>query len=327
VKIKSFVIENKFLRVKTINLGATLYEVFHKKKKTNLILNLGSISSYKYKNFYVGATCGRFAGRIAGSKFQINKQKYYLNKNEGINTLHGGKKGFDRFVWKKINQTKSKIVYQLKSKHLDQGFPGNLDIKCIYELEDKILNIRYEYISDQFTHVNLTNHSYWNLNYKKNDNIFNHNLKINSDKYLVVNKKLIPTGKIKRTKKTINDFNYYENLGKKIKLITNNTIQKISNTINQSGFDLTFCVNKNHNNFVASLKNDDSKIKLNIYSSLPGVQLYTSQSLKYKKKLFPYQGICLETQYYPDTPNRKNFPSTLIKPNKLYKHFTKIKVS
>ena len=90
---------------------------------------------------------------------------------------------------------------------------------------------------------------------------------------------------------------------------------------------LYHCVNKNHNNFVASLKNDDSKIKLNIYSSLPGVQLYTSQSLKYKKKLFPYQGICLETQYYPDTPNRKNFPSTLIKPNKLYKHFTKIKVS
>ena len=86
MKIKSFVIENKFLRVKTINLGATLYEVFHKKKKTNLILNLGSISNYKYKNLYVGATCGRFAGRIAGSKFQINKQKYYLNKNEGINT-------------------------------------------------------------------------------------------------------------------------------------------------------------------------------------------------------------------------------------------------
>ena len=138
---------------------------------------------------------------------------------------------------------------------------------------------------------------------------------------------MIPTGKIKRTKKTINDFNYYENLGEKIKLITSNTIKKISNTINQSGFDLTFCVNKNHNNFVASLKNDYSKIKLNIYSSLPGVQLYTSQSLKYKKKLFPYQGICLETQYYPDTPNRKKFPSTLIKPNKLYKHFTKIKVS
>ena len=327
MKIKSSVIENKFLRVKTINLGATLYEVFHKKKKTNLILNLGSISSYKYKNFYVGATCGRFAGRIAGSKFQINKQKYYLNKNEGINTLHGGKKGFDRFVWKRINQTKNKIVYHLKSKHLNQGFPGNLDIKCIYELNDKILNIRYEYISDQFTHVNLTNHSYWNLNYKKNDNIFNHNLKINSDKYLVVNKKLIPTGKIKKTKKTINDFNHYENLGEKIKLITSNNVKKISNTINQSGFDLTFCVNKNHDNFVASLKNDYSKIKLNIYSSLPGVQLYTSQSLNYKKRLFPYQGICLETQFYPDTPNRKNFPSTLIKPNKLYKHFTKIKVS
>ena len=327
MKIESSVIQNKFLRVKTINLGATLFEVFHKEKKTNLILNLGSINSYKYKNLYVGATCGRFAGRIAGSKFQINKKKFYLNKNEGQNTLHGGKKGFDRFVWKKINQTKNKIIYQLKSKHLDQGFPGNLAIKCIYELQNKILIIRYEYISDQVTHVNLTNHSYWNLNYKKNDNIFNHDLKINSDKYLEVNKKLIPTGKLKRTKKTINDFNYYNNLGEKIKLITSNNIKKISNTINQSGFDLTFCVNKNHKNFVAALKNDYSKIKLDIYSNLPGVQLYTSQSLKYKKKLFPYQGICLETQYYPDTPNKKKFPSTLIKPNKRYTCFTKIKIS
>ena len=327
MKIQSSVIENKHLRVKTINLGATLFEVFHKEKKTNLILNLGSINSYKYKNLYVGATCGRFAGRIAGSKFQINKKIFNLNKNEGTNILHGGKKGFDKFFWNKINQTKNKIIYHLKSNHLNQGFPGNLDIKCVYELENKSLNIKYEYISDQFTHVNLTNHSYWNLNYRKDDNIFNHDLKINSDKYLEVDKKLIPTGKLKKTKKTINDFNYYNNLGKKIKLITGNNIKKISNTINQSGFDLTFCINKNYKNFIASLKNDYSKIKLDIYSDLPGVQLYTSQSLKYKKRLFPYQGICLETQYYPDSPNRKNFPSTLIKPNKLYKHFTKIKVS
>jgi aldose 1-epimerase len=113
VKIKSSVIENKFLRIKTINLGATLYEVFHKKKKTNLILNLGSISSYKYKSLYVGAICGRFAGRIAGSKFQINKQKYYLNKNEGINTLHGGKRVLIDLFGKKLIKLKTRLFISL----------------------------------------------------------------------------------------------------------------------------------------------------------------------------------------------------------------------
>lgn len=327
MKIQSSVIQNKFLRIKTINFGATLFEVFHKIKKTNLILNLGLINNYKHKNLYVGATCGRFAGRIENSNFTIGKNKFFLNKNEGVNTLHGGKVGFDRLIWKKIDHSKNKIIYQLKSKHLDQGFPGNLNINCIFELLDKSLFIRYEYVSDQPTHVNLTNHSYWNLNLSKKNDIFNHDLKINSNKYLQVNKKLIPTGKLKKTHNTINDFSNFHNLGKKINLIKKDDIKKISNTINKSGFDLTFCVKKKSNRYVATLKNDYSKIKIDIYSNLPGVQLYTSQSLRYKKSLFPYQGICLETQYYPDTPNKKNFPTTLIKPNKRYRCFTKIKIN
>ena len=100
-------------------------------------------------------------------------------------------------------------------------------------------------------------------------------------------------------------------------------IKKVSTTINQSGFDLTYVVKKNSKNYVASLRNNDSKIKLDIFSNLPGVQLYTSQGLNYQKKLFPYQGICLETQFFPDAPNNKRFPSTLIKPNKRYSFFTK----
>ena len=93
------------------------------------------------------------------------------------------------------------------------------------------------------------------------------------------------------------------------------------------GFDLTYCIKKNYKNYVASLKNKKTNIQLDFYSNLPGVQLYTSQGLRYKNKLAPYQGVCLETQHYPDAPNNKNFPSTLIKPKKLYKYFTKIKIS
>ena len=115
MKVSSSIIENKILKIKTLNIGASLFEVYHKSKKINLILNLGSKENYKFKNFCVGSTCGRYAGRIENSKFYIGKKKFVLNKNNGTNTLHGGSKGFATLPWKKIKQTKDKIVYQIKS--------------------------------------------------------------------------------------------------------------------------------------------------------------------------------------------------------------------
>ena len=324
MKVSSSIIENKILKIKTLNIGASLFEVYHKSKKINLILNLGSKENYKFKNFCVGSTCGRYAGRIENSKFFIGKEKFILSKNDGKNTLHGGKIGFDRLVWKKINHTKNKIVYQIKSKHLDEGFPGNLTVNCSYQIFKNKLLIQYTYKSDQATHVNLTNHSYWNLNKDKVKNIFNHDLKINSDKYLEVDNFLIPNGKITNVKNSIYDFKKFSNMKNKIDLLLNE--KKLKKT-NQSGFDTTYSIIKNSKNYVATLRNKKNDIKIDFFSNLPGVQLYTDHGLKYKKKLKPYQGICLETQYYPDTPNKKNFPSTLIKPNKRYTCFTKIVVN
>ena len=319
MKITSSTIENKFIKIKTLDIGASLFEVYLKSKKTNLILNLGSKKNYIVKNGCVGATCGRFAGRISGAKFSIDREKFLLSKNEGDSTLHGGKKGFDKYVWRKINHKKNKIIYMLKSKHLDQGFPGNLTTYCSYHICRKDLIIRYEYFSDRKTHVNLTNHSYWNLNKNKKYNIFNHDLKINSNKYLEVNKKLIPTGKIKSTKNTIYDFEKFSNLNEKIKKLSKNYYQK--------GFDLTYMVKKTPNEYIATLQNKLNKIKIDIFSDLPALTLYTAQHLNFKKKLYPFDGICLETEFCPDTPNQKKFPSTLIKPNKRYAFYTKIKIN
>ena len=240
MRVQSSTIENKYLRVKSINIGACLYEVYDKKKKINLILNLGPTKNYGSKNFYVGATCGRYAGRISNSKFKIKNKIFKLEDNEGKNTLHGGKIGFDRLEWKINHHSKKKIIYQLLSKNLDQGFPGDLNSECTFEIKNKSLFIKYQYKSNQLTHVSLTNHSYWNLNKNKKETIFNHDLKVNSEKYLEVNNKLIPTGKIKKVKNTINDFNKFQNIGEKIKIIKNKKIKRILNTINQLGFDLTF---------------------------------------------------------------------------------------
>ena len=171
MKVKSSIIQNKFIRVQTLNYGASLFEIYHKKKKINLILNLGSKENYRYKHPSVGSTCGRYAGRISNSKFKIANKKFILSSNEGKNILHGGKVGFSYYPWKKLNQTKDKIIYQLHSRDNDQGFPGNLIVSCTYQIRNKYLIIKYEYKSDKSTHVNLTNHSYWNLekNKKKND--------------------------------------------------------------------------------------------------------------------------------------------------------------
>ena len=240
MRVQSSTIENKYLRVKSINIGACLYEVYDKQKKINLILNLGSTKNYCGKNFYVGATCGRYAGRISNSKFKIENKIYKLDGNEGKNTLHGGKIGFDRLEWKIHNHSKNKIIYKLLSKNLDQGFPGDLSSECIFEIKNKSLFIKYQYKSNQLTYVNLTNHSYWNLNKNKKETIFNHDLKVNSEKYLEVTNKLIPTGKIKKVKSTINDFNKFQNIGEKINIIKNKQIKRISNTINQSMITFTF---------------------------------------------------------------------------------------
>ena len=321
MKVESSIIQNKFLRVQTLNYGASLFEVFHKDKKINLILNLGSKKNYRYKHASVGSTCGRYAGRISNSKFRIAKKQYILNSNEGNNTLHGGKVGFSKLPWIKLKQTKDQIAYQIHSVDNDQGFPGNLIVNCTYQLKDNFLIIKYEYKSNKKTHVNLTNHSYWNLEKIKKNKIYNHELKLNSNKYLQIDKDLIPTGKTNRVKNSIYDFLKFQNLGKKLNFFKNKKID-----LKHKGFDITYIVKKNSRNFVGSLKNKNSNIQVNFFSNLPGVQLDSAQNLNYKKKLFPYHGICLETQYFPDSPNKKNFPSTLIKANKRYTCFTKIKI-
>ncbi len=322
MKVESSIIQNKFLRVQTLNYGASLYEVFHNHKKINLILNLGPIQNYKFKNFSVGATCGRYAGRISNSKFIIGNKKFSLSKNDGNHTLHGGRKGFSLLPWTRIEQTKDKIIYQIKSKDLDQGFPGNLSVNCTYQLKNKYLIIKYDYQSDKYTHVNLTNHSYWNLSKNKKNKIFNHDLKLNSNKFLEVNKSLIPTGKIKNIDNGIFNFLKFENLNKKFDLLIKSKKKR-----KFLGFDTTYIIKKNKKNFIGSLRNQSSGVKIDFFSNLPAVQFYTAQSLKYKSKLKPYDGLCIETQYFPDTPNNKNFPSTLIKPNKYYSCFTKIKIN
>ena len=316
-QIKSSIIENQFLRIKSINIGASLYEVFYKPKKINLILNLGNYKNYLIQNAYVGSTCGRVVNRIRNSQFSIGGKKYNLVANEGKSSLHGGIDNFSYRIWKIEQLKKNKIIYSLLSPDGDEGYPGNLNVQCHYEIQASSLSIKFLAKTDKSTHVNIANHAYWNLD-KVKRNIFDHDLKINSATYLPNKKDGIPSGEFRKIKSTIYDFNDYENLGKKIGL-------------KKEGFDANYIIKNNQKlPFVASLKSQSSKIKADFFSNQPGCQLYTSQFLKFKKGkkvLFPFQGVCLETQKYPNAANEKKFSSTLLKPSKEYYNETKINFS
>ena len=310
MNIKSSIIKNKYLKIKTLNVGASLYEVCF--NKNNLILNLGSLKNYKRKHPFVGATCGRFANRISKAQFFVKGKKYKLVKNENLNSIHGGNRGFDKIKWDIHFYSKERIIYCLKSKHLDQGFPGNLIIFCEYKLKNNQLSLSYSFKSDKYTHVNLTNHSYWNFNKRKNIKIFNHDLKINANYYLPTNKENIPFGYKKKVLNNRYDFRNFSNIGNKTSFGINS-------------YDINYITGNKKNHFVACLVNNESKIKMTIFSNQPGLQFYTGHKLNFKtkqKKLSPFQGLCLETQHFPNSPNQKNFPSTLVSPNKKYKLFT-----
>ena len=307
-KIKKQIIQNKYLKVSTLNIGASLFEVIFKSKKINLILNLDNIENYKYKHQYIGSTCGRYSNRISNGFFFIRGKKYNLTKNDKKNTLHGGKEGFDKKIWKLIHKSKDKIIYNLISKDLDQGFPGNLNVKIEYKLKNNKLISTYTYFSDKYTHVSLTNHSYWNLNQNKNLKIFNHDIKINSNHYLPVNKKDIPLGNKKSVYNTFFDLRKFNNIGRK--------------TLNgKKGIDVNYVVNSHKSSDVVTLINKKTKIKLKLKTNQPGLQFYTGHKLSSFKNpinFSPFQGLCLESQYFPNSPNEKNFPSTLVIPNKKY---------
>lgn len=316
-QIKSSIIENKFLRIKAINIGASLFEVFYKPKKINLILNLGNYKNYLLQKAYVGSTCGRVVNRIRNSQFSIGVRKYKLVANEGKSSLHGGIDNFSYRIWKLEKLKKNKIIYSLFSPDGDEGYPGNLNIQCHYEIQASNLSIKFFANTDKPTHVNIANHAYWNLG-KINKNIFGHDLKINSSIYLPNKKDGIPSGEFKNTKFSIYDFSDYKNLGRKIAL-------------KKEGFDANYVIKNNQKMaFVASLKSQSSKIRADFFSNQPGCQLYTSQFLKFKKgknTLSPFQGVCLETQKYPNAANEKKFPTTLLKPLKEYYNETKINFS
>lgn len=267
---------------------------------------------------YFGATIGRYGNRIAKGQFQLEGKHYQLSVNNGPNTLHGGKFGFQHRVFDAVQSGDSTLVLSYVSPAGEQGFPGKLKVKVTYTLTAaNELKLDYEAGSDQTTIVNLTNHAFFNLNGEGSGTISKHLLYINADNYTPVDEVLIPTGKIESVKETAFDFSRATAIGARV---NDNNIQ----LTNGKGYDHNFVLNPHSRSTpIAKVTGDKSGILMQVYTDEPGLQFYSGNFMQSKNKMRKGQddfrtAFCLETQHFPDSPNQPSFPSTVLKPGEVY---------
>lgn len=272
---------------------------------------------------YFGATIGRVGNRIAKGKFSIDGKEYTLFTNNGPNTLHGGKKGFQSVVWDAQQPNDSTLILSYLSEDGEEGFPGNLQVKVTYALNDRNeVTMDYEATTDKKTVVNLTNHAFFNLNGEGSGTINNHVLQINADSYTPVDATLIPTGKIEPVAGTPFDFVKPATIGSRLDTLGNIQLKY------GKGYDHNFVLRTTGVaglNTAASIVGDQSGIVMEIATVEPGLQFYggnfmqSAHTFKGGSKDNFRTAFCLETQHFPDAPNQPSFPSIILEPAKTYK--------
>ena len=336
VTVYQFVLSNKNgMEISVINYGGIITSLKAKDrngKYQDIVLGFNSLPPYEDENPYFGALIGRYGNRIANGNFKLDGQSYKLDINNPPNHLHGGLKGFHKVVWNPkeiINDRNVSLELTYLSKHMEEGYPGNLDVKVTYTLNNKDeLSVIYEAETDKKTIINLTQHSYFNLSGDFSEDILDHQIKINADAFLPVDETLIPTGEIRSVLGLPFDFRKSKLIGQDID--TNNKQIEFG-----KGYDHCWVINNQSNGLrsVATTYHSESGRVLDVYSDLPGLQFYSGNFLdgtlksKGEGHYELRSGFCLETQYYPDSPNQENFPSVLLKPGYIYKSNTIFKFS
>jgi aldose 1-epimerase len=326
-EIFQYTIENKNgIKACFINYGAIMTRLFVPDKNGELadvVHGYDTLEGYFNNPGFFGATIGRNGNRIANAQFQINGVTYQLDKNEGKNNLHGGFDGYNKRVWDaKENEQENEVVFTLNSPDGDQGFPGNFKVSVIYKVtNDNGVQITYKGVSDKDTVANMTNHSYFNLAGHTNDSILDHILWIKGSKFVpVVDSASIPTGEVASVKDTPMDFTEPKAIGKEIE----NDFEQLKFT---SGYDHNYAIDKEGEGLekIAEVKDPKSGRTMEVYTDLPGVQLYVGNFINgnaeackdgivYKKR----SGLCLETQYFPDAINQPDFISPVLKAGEEY---------
>ena len=293
----------------------------------DVCLGFDRMDPYLGKNGSMGALIGRYGNRISKGRFTIDGKTYSLYINNGENHLHGGKEGFGVRMWQARplpGQGSDSLSLRLVSRHMEENYPGNLNVTVTYTFDDSgSLSIHYEAQTDQATHVNLTNHAYFNLAGHNAGPIADHLIKVEADAITKVDPALIPTGEMLPVAGTPFDFRRERRLG--------DGLQRIGESAQMTyggGYDHNFVLRKGLNlGLAARLRDPASGRYLEVVTDQPGVQVYTANTAGYGPgkdgaHYGPFCGICLETQHYPDTPNHDSFPSTLLRPGEKYDTLT-----
>ncbi|RYY54476.1 MAG: galactose mutarotase [Chitinophagaceae bacterium] len=320
-----FILENKNgMKAAITNYGGRLVSLLAPDKNGKLvdvIIGFDSLAGYRNSTEpYFGATIGRYGNRIAKGKFTLDGKQYTLATNNGINSLHGGKKGFQYQVFDATQVSDSALELRYLSKDMEEGYPGNLQVKVTYTLtSNNDLQLDYEATTDKRTPVNLTNHAFFNLN--GSGTINNHVLMINADNFTPVDSTLIPLGRNEPVANTPFDFRQPTAIGKRVDAID-------LQIKNGSGYDHNFILNPNPGtglNKAAEITGDLSGIRMEVFTEEPGLQFYggnfmqSMNNMKHGTKDDHRTAFCLETQHFPDSPNQPSFPTTILDPGKTYK--------
>jgi len=318
--VNLFTIKNtNGVELKVSEFGATLVSLKVPDREGNfkdIIQGFDNLEGYIKDNTFQGVTAGRYANRIGKGKFTLDGKEYTLATNDGENHLHGGVEGFGKKVWKGEELKTDEgvgVKFTYLSKDGEEGYPGNLDCTVKYILNnDNELKIVFDTKTDKPTPVNLTNHAYFNLKGEGEGTILDHELKLNAEKYTPVDNGLIPTGEIASVEGTPLDFTEAKKIGADIEKVD----KKFS-----GGYDHNFVLPESGNSLtmVCRVVEPESGRTMEIYTTKPGTQFYSGNFLdglkgKGGKVYDQHYAFCIEPQYYPDSPNKPNFPSCILRP-------------
>lgn len=322
---KTIRLENEYLHVEVLDYGATLSKLIVKERGLDVVLGYDSVGEYQSHPYYFGATCGRVANRIGKGCFTLEDQSYTLAQNNGPNHLHGGIKGFDKVHWEVVEQGDTRVVLRYVSPHLEEGYPGTLCVEVTYELFFENLHIHYQATSDQDTLVNLTNHTYFNLDgHDYGSFVDHHHFLIYADTYCAIDAEGLPTGEWKQVKDTPFDFTHFHKIKHRIEA-EDPQLQL------GWGYDHHY-VFREQELIKAQVYSKKSGICMSLITDQPGMQFYSGNYIEkhhgkgnavYRKR----QGFCFETQHMPDAIHLEKPASVVLKANETFAssttfHFT-----
>lgn len=309
-----------------LTFGATLQSLTAPDRDGNsvdVLLGYDTLEEYMTQDAYLGAVVGRFANRIAKGRFTLNGKEYTLAVNNGPNHLHGGLKGFSYRVWTVEELRLDKAVLTLDSPDGEEGYPGHLTVRVTYTLTEQGLTLRYEAGTDGDTPINLTNHAYFNLSGHGAGDAGDHVARLFARQYIPTDATSIPLGQPADVAGTPMDFTTPTSLGERVD-------DSFEQLVLAKGYDHSYVVDGEQGTLrpAAEVISPKTGIRLTVETTLPGVQLYTANYLSDRKgkggvRYAPRQAFCLETQFFPDSPNQPAFPSAILRAGEAFDHTTR----